>query len=155
MTIARRMHEGWAPSLELAIREVFDLMLGCQLTVPQDAKENVLDVTSMVGLAGLPCGVMSIRCGRESAGLMASRMLGIDPDQIGPELCDAVGEICNMVAGNFKNKISRMSEECMLSIPTVITGSAYRHHALADSDALEIRLLFEGMPLVISLQVHH
>jgi chemotaxis protein CheX len=110
-------------------------------------------VTSMVGLAGLLCGVISIRCGHESAGLMASKMLGIEPDKVGPELCDAVGEICNMVAVNFKNKISGINEECLLSIPTVITGSDYQLPSMADSAALEVKLLFEGQAVVISLQV--
>ena len=39
----------------------------------------------------------------------------------------------------------------MLSVPTVITGKNYSLHSLADSAALEVRLLFEGMPIVISL----
>ena len=34
---------------------------------------------------------------------MASRMLGVQPGEIGREGCDAFGEICNMIAGNFKN----------------------------------------------------
>jgi chemotaxis protein CheX len=153
VTNARRSHQGWGPSLELAVREVFELMLGCQLSTPECPVDGLLDVTSMVGLAGLLCGAVSIRCSRESASLMASKMLGIEPDKVGPELCDAVGEICNMVAGNFKNKISGMNEDCLLSIPTVITGNDYQLHSMADSAALEVKLLFEGMPLVISLQV--
>jgi CheY-specific phosphatase CheX len=31
-------------------------------------------------------------------------MLGIDIERAGPEMWDAVGEICNMVAGNSKTK---------------------------------------------------
>jgi chemotaxis protein CheX len=127
-------------------------MLGCQLSSAQSSIDGALDGTSMVGLAGLLCGVISIRCSHESAGLMASKVLGIEPDKVGAELCDAVGEICNMVAGNFKNKTSGMNEECLLSTPTVITGSDYQLHSMADSASLEVRLLFEGMPVVISLQ---
>jgi hypothetical protein len=59
-----------------------------------------------------------------------------------------------MVAGNFKNKIPGVAEGCMLSPPTVITGSDYSLHSLADSPALEIRLLFESEPIVISLMIH-
>jgi CheY-specific phosphatase CheX len=59
-----------------------------------------------------------------------------------------------MVAGNFKNKISGLSEGCMLSPPTVITGSDYDLHSMADSPALEVRLLFEGTPVQFSLQIH-
>jgi len=147
-------HESWVPLLELATREVFELMLGCQLAVATPESEPSLNITSMVGLAGQLCGVLSVRCDGKSAVLMASKMLGIEPDKVGDEMSDALGEICNMVAGNFKNKISGMGDGCMLSPPTVITGTDYSTHSLADSPGLELRLLFENMPIVISLQIH-
>jgi len=149
-------HQAWLPMLEVAAREVFELMLGCELTTanlsPED--QDQLDITSMVGLAGRLCGVMSIRSSHKAAGLMASKMLGVEPDKVGPETADAFGEVCNMVAGNFKNKISGLGDGCMLSVPTVITGNDYTLHALADSAALEVRFLFERKPIVISLQIH-
>jgi hypothetical protein len=59
-----------------------------------------------------------------------------------------------MVAGNFKNKISGLGDGCMLSPPTVITGTDYSMYSLADSPALEVRVMFENMLIVISLQIH-
>ena len=146
-------HEKWAPLLEVAAREVFELMLGCLLAVPATTDEPNLDITSMVGLAGQMCGILSLRCDGRSAALMASKMLGVEPDKVGPEMSDALGEVCNMIAGNFKNKISGMGDGCLLSVPTVITGSNYNLYSQADSPGLEIRLSFEGMPIVICLQI--
>jgi len=128
-------------------------MLGCQLP-PAGLEETHLDVTAMVGLAGQLCGVLSVRCSQKAAAVMTCKMLGVALDKVGAEVADALGEVCNMVAGNFKNKIAGLAEGCMLSPPTVITGSDYTLRSLADSPALEIRLLFEDMPIVISLQVH-
>jgi chemotaxis protein CheX len=108
----------------------------------------------MVGLAGKICGILTFSCGARSATLMASKMLGLQATEGSREVLDAIGEICNMVAGNFKNKVAGLGEGCMLSVPTVITGKNYSLHSLADSAALEVRLLFEGMPFVISLRVH-
>jgi chemotaxis protein CheX len=141
--------------LEIAAREVFELMLSSKLTLPDATTAYELGLTSMVGLAGQLCGVMSVRCNHATAALMASKMLGIDADKVGPEVCDAFGEVCNMVAGNFKNKISGLGDGCMLSVPTVITGEDYSLHAPSGSAELEIRLLFEKMPIVISLQIHN
>ena len=138
----------------MAAREVFELMLGCKLTLPQAPFEEVREITAMVGLAGLVRGVLSIRCSVKAGKLMASKMLGVGPEQIGAEMCDAFGEICNMVAGNFKNKIVRMGNECLLSVPTVIEGSDYSLHSLADSEALEVQLLFENLPMIVALQIH-
>jgi hypothetical protein len=41
----------------------------------------------------------------------------------------------------------------MLSPPTVITGTDYSTHALADPPALEVKLMFENMLVVIALQI--
>ena len=70
-------HAEWTPLLELAAREVFELMLSSQLTVSATAEEPNLEITSMVGLAGQLCGVLSVRCSGKAAALMASKMLGI------------------------------------------------------------------------------
>jgi len=153
-TDSKASHENWIPLLEVAAREVFELMLGCQLTEFDPTLEESLDVTSMVGLAGQLCGVMSIRCSQKSAVIMASKMLGVEPDKIGSELADALGEVGNMVAGNFKNKVTGLGDGCMLSVPTVIIGNDYEMLSLADSDSLELRLLFESRPIIISLAIH-
>ena len=129
-------------------------MLGCHLTVHTPSNGEPLNITAMVGLAGQLCGVTRICCSRKSATIMASKMLGVEEDKNGSELADAMGEICNMVAGNFKNKIAGLSDGCMLAVPTVITGSNYDLHSPADSETLELKLLFENMPIVISLAIH-
>ncbi|MFZ0803990.1 MAG: chemotaxis protein CheX [Terriglobales bacterium] len=154
MLADKSRHEDWVPLMEVAVQEVFELMLGCKLTVPPAPSEANLSITSMVGLAGKLCGVLSVRCDGKAAALITSKMLGVDADKVGAELTDAMGEIANMVAGNFKNKISGLGDSCMLSPPTVITGSDYDMRSLADSPAVELNLLFENMPIVISLQIH-
>ena len=146
--------EGWCALLELAAREVFQLMLASDLTAPTAEITVPDEVTSMVGLAGQLCGVLSVRCDEKSATLMTSKMLGVEIDEAGADMSDALGEICNMVAGNFKNKITGLGDGCMLSPPTVITGSDYTTYTAGEKPALEVRLLFEAMPIVISLEIH-
>jgi chemotaxis protein CheX len=146
-------NEDWVPLMELATREVFDMMLGCQLAKPEIAMDAAFDTTSMVGLAGKMCGILTCSCSANAATLMASKMLGVPATAGSREVLDALGEVCNMVAGNFKNKVPGLGDGCMLSVPTVITGKNYSMHSLADSAALEVRLLLEGMPIVISLRI--
>jgi len=154
MQAPRGSQENWAALLEVATREVFALMLGCQLTAFATADESISDVTAMVGLAGQLCGVLSVRCSGKAAALMTSKMLGVALDKVGSEIADALGEVCNMVAGNFKNKIAGLAEGCMLSPPTVITGNDYTLRSQGDTPALEVRLLLEDLLIIISLQVH-
>jgi chemotaxis protein CheX len=145
----------WIPLIETSAREVLDLMLGCQLTVSAIARETTPpDVTAMVGLAGQLRGVFSVRCDGKVAVLMASKMLGVVLDKVGPEVADVLGEVCNMVAGNFKNKIVGLGHGCLLSPPTIVTGSHYNLCSKADSAGLAVTLLFDEMPIVISLQIH-
>jgi chemotaxis protein CheX len=128
-------------------------MLACPLEIPASPpSEQGLNITSMVGLAGQLCGILTVRCSAQSASRMASRMLGIESAQDSPEMWDAVGEICNMVAGNFKNKISGLGDGCMLSVPTVITGANYNLHLVTNAEVRTV-LLFEGAPVVLSLEV--
>ena len=108
----------------------------------------------MVGLAGQLCGVISLRCNTPTAVAVATRMLGLPASDGDSAVWDALGELCNMIAGDFKHKIAGMGDDCMLSVPTVITGADYCLHSLADSGKVEINLLFEGHPLIVSLEVH-
>ena len=152
--VAEKQHQDWLPFLEFATREVFEMMLGCQLTKPETTPVVRFNVTAVVGLAGKLSGVIGVRCQEKAAALMASRMLGMELDKVGAEISDALGEVCNMVAGNFKNKISGLGDGCMLSPPSVITGEDYTVHTRPPMPTLEVSLLFETMPLLITLHVH-
>jgi chemotaxis protein CheX len=147
--------ECWGPTLQLAMQEVFELMLNRPLKIPVvPPPAEGLDITAMVGLAGDLCGTFTLRCSARSAARMASHMLGTDPEKSGPEMWDAVGEICNMVAGNFKNKIRGLGDGCMLSVPTVIAGADYKIHSLV-SDNISATFLFEGEPIVAVLKTYN
>ena len=155
LSIAGQGHQTWLPLLQLAAEEVFEIMLGAKLEPLSEAVSvPASEITSMVGLAGQLCGVMTLRCSADTAKLIAAKMLGVTPDQADQQLWDAIGEICNMVAGNFKNKLTGLSDKCMLSVPTVITGGDYTFHSLADAGTLEIMMTFENSPIRIALEVH-
>lgn len=144
----------WIPLLELASREVFDLMLGSQLEMAtQPLSDAGLDITTMVGLAGKMCGLVTIQCATPSAIRMASKMLGTEVEKSGIETWDALGEVCNMVAGNFKIKIPGMGDNCLLSVPTVIKGGNYKFHSAANARRMQTGFLFEGALLLAALEI--
>jgi chemotaxis protein CheX len=130
-------------------------MLSTELVVPPEPFSCTgLNVTSMVGLAGSFCGLVSLRCEESAANLIASKMMGVEISSPSQEVFDALGEVCNMVAGNFKNKISGLGSSCQLSLPTVITGDDYSFRATAEDFTIERPFLFEGLPLVIALKIN-
>ena len=149
---ARSNHQQWASLMELAGKEVFDRMLEADLERLADPGPSFMDITAMVGLAGQICGLVSLRCDREMAAHIAAKMLGDDASPSPEDVQDAFGEICNMVAGNFKNKVA--GNNCTLSLPTVVVGSDYRLRSLQDTEAIELAFVSDGRPIVITLNIH-
>ncbi len=142
-------------SLENAAQEVFEMMVGTPLgAVEESTLPRVADFTAMIGLAGSLCGVLSFRCGGESAALIAARMLGSDEHASQECIRDALGEICNMVAGSFKGRLSGIADQCMLSVPTVVSGKDYQLYPLVDGLRIQVSRTFEGALVWMTLDLH-
>ena len=142
-------------ALDHAAAEVFEMMVGTPLG---DANEAVLprvaDHTAMIGLAGDLCGVLSFRCSNDSAVQIACKMLGTDENTSAECIRDALGEICNMVAGSFKAQLSDIAEQCMLSVPTVVSGKDYELYPLADGLRIQVSRTFERALVWMTLDLH-
>ena len=95
-------------------------MLGAKLEPTTGEAPPPTEFSAIVVLAGQLCGVLSLRCNAKSANLMASMMLGIDPKQADEHMWDALGEVCNMIAGNFKNKLTGMGIVLFVAGPAVL-----------------------------------
>jgi chemotaxis protein CheX len=133
---------------------VFEIMVGCKLEGHTEAQSSPSELTAMVGLAGQLCGMVTLQCTARSAASMASRMLATEVQPGDKQMFDAVGEIANMVAGNFKNKLTGIADKCMLSVPTVISGSDYSCRSMADSGPLQVTVIFEGAPVMFKVEIH-
>ena len=142
-------------ALDSAAAEVFEMMVGTPLG-PSDqvSLPRVADYTAMIGLAGDLCGVLSFRCDNRSAALIAGKMLGTDEHTSEECVRDALGEICNMVAGSFKAQLSDVAERCMLSVPTVVSGKDYQLYPLADGLRIQVSRSFEGALIWMTLDLH-
>jgi chemotaxis protein CheX len=148
--------ESWPLILRDSVKEVFSKMVGAEILVPEQANPPVItEVTGMVGLAGEICGVLSVRCGKNCASKIASRMSAVSVAEADSHMSDAIGEICNMVAGNFKAKLHGVQDKCMLSVPTIITGGDYQLSSLAVGDRIELPFLFDGEVIWIGLEVRN
>ena len=148
--------EGWLQLLILSVREVFQTMLRAKVApVFEPASFLTLEWTAMVGLTGELRGVLMLSCDEASAVRITSKMLGISLNEPDDQTADAIGEVCNMIAGNFKHKVSGLSAHCALSPPWVITGTDYRVHRQESGakESLRVTLTFEGAPIYVSLEV--
>jgi outer membrane protein OmpA-like peptidoglycan-associated protein len=109
-SLAVRSHEeNWLPILELAVEEVFEIMLGTRIKpVTKDGHSPRVEYTAMVGLAGALCGIVTFSCDRSTARELAKSMLGPEIADSEESVSDGLGEICNMIAGNFESGLAQM-----------------------------------------------
>jgi chemotaxis protein CheX len=142
-------------ALDSAAAEVFEMMVGTPLGPSDEANlPRVADYTAMIGLAGDLCGVLSFRCSNDSAARIAGKMLGTDESTSGECIRDALGEICNMVAGSFKGQVADVATQCMLSVPTVVSGKDYQLYPLVDGLRIQVSKAFEGALIWMTLDLH-
>ena len=153
---AARPDATWPALLDCAAKEVFKIMVQADITTMLKSEDGTPtgDTTAMVGLAGALCGVLSIRCTSQTAGSIARIMLGSTGAVNSHEVTDAIAEICNMVAGNFKSKIAMLAEHCLLSVPTVIRGDDYEMVTIANGEHIALCLEYDGKPIWICLAAH-
>lgn len=141
-----------------ATKEVFNTMVMLDLEDSYPLNEPVTkfhcSITSMVGLAGTYTGVLSIHCPQTFAMRIASNMLGMDVDEVGEDVNDALGEIANMLGGYVKQVLSKGGLDINLSIPTVIAGEDYTITAMSDSDCVVIPFENEGERFLVSMKLN-
>ena len=117
-------------NLDAAVAEVFQLMMGVPSLPEQNlpALETEPIVTGVVGLAGALSGACILRMERPVALAMAAMLVGFSMETFDDTVKDALGEVCNMLAGAWKGKLPEISANCMLSVPAVVSGTNYELH---------------------------
>jgi chemotaxis protein CheX len=144
----------WHGVLSETAIEVFSIMVGVSVAIATDATRVPMQVTGVVGIAGAIRANFLLQCSAASATKLAAQMLGISPDAEDSQkaACDALGEICNIVAGHFKAKVG-LGDACMLSVPTIIMGQDYRFCSPNNYERLELPLVYEGETLWAALEI--
>jgi chemotaxis protein CheX len=144
-------------NLDASVEEVFRLMLGveCGREAAQASTERE-SVTAVVGFGGLLSGACLFRSGAKAAIRIAERMTGMEFETVDDTVKDAIGEICNMLAGAWKGKVPELAANCGLSVPAVIAGRDYNlrvqapefqvHHAYRfDAERFEVTIVCDGL----------
>jgi chemotaxis protein CheX len=139
------------------VTEVFNLMFGLEISSADapnadlpSREEN--DITAIVGFSGIMRGSCQVRASAAAARSIASAMLGGAPvDEHDDSINDALGELCNMLAGGWKNSIPMLSSACALSPPNVISGHDYKVYIRKPSMKLVRNYQFEGHALHLTL----
>ncbi len=125
--------------LRASTADVFSSMLGMDVSGKQEHSDQNTpavpeSVLAFVGIAGSWAGTGVISCSAEFACRLSNRLLMADFSSVDGEVLDAVGEVANMVIGNFKTMVEERVGPLGLSIPTVIYGRKFASRSLAAGD---------------------
>lgn len=140
-----------------ATKEIFSTMVMLDVEDCFPLTESVTkfhcSITGMVGLVGTYTGIMSIHCPQSLAMKITSNMLGMDVEEVGEDVNDALGEIANMLGGHVKMVLSKGGLDMNISIPTVIAGEEYTINSMSESDCVVVPFLTEEDRFLVSLKL--
>jgi CheY-specific phosphatase CheX len=110
--------------LSMALVKTFQTMLGIKLEAVSPTSVDPLDsehLLGTIGFGGKAVGRLYLRLSLASGKLVASRILGVDPKDITDtnEVTDAVGELLNIITGNFKSNLCDAGLDCRIETPQV------------------------------------
>ena len=118
-------------TIEATLIETFDAMMSMALEIVDDSEATGLDESRMVGtinFGGEVVGMMSFDLSEAFARTATAAMLGIETDDIKSieEIKDVIGELANIVAGNLKTEFLDVGLTCIISTPSITSGSDFK-----------------------------
>lgn len=141
--------------LSLALAKTFQTMLSLRLDTVDPRKVAPLEGKYILGtirFAGKAVGRVSLRISIESASAIAGMLLGMNPAEITPGMVhDSVGELLNIITGNFKSNLADAGLNCRLEPPLVSRTDESSHMAVTGG-GLE-RMAFKSGQLVLFVEV--
>lgn len=138
------------------VREIFGTMVGLEdllhLPIQIDPVTNFTDcISSLVGLAGSYNGLVSLHMPSSLALTATSSMLGLEVEELDVDVNDAMGEIANMIAGSFKQHLSRSGMDVHLSTPSVVYGKEYVIRLGNNPDQIALRFATDDDWFMVSV----
>ncbi len=139
-----------------ATGEVFSTMLCLEATagtvyVENSAPAPMNGVVSLIGLAGSWVGTGNICCSAEFACRICTQLLMTEAPSVNQDVLDAVGEVTNMIIGNFKTVIEEILGPLGLSIPTVVFGHNFTTRSPGNSEWVVVPFHCEGEELLVKV----
>lgn len=116
------------PRLIDATVDVFSTMLSRRLEMHEPVvglPPPKTHVVSTIGFAGSNNGLVTFGCSRDAAREITGALLGLAPDEVNGELADAIGEMTNMIAGSFRNRMAEQTVAWALTTPFSTIGDDF------------------------------
>ena len=144
-----------------AVGKTFRTMMGVdKVEVVNTNSVSVLadeHVLGEVEFAGQARGTVHLRMADETAGLIAARLLGLDsPASLGgsSEVHDAIGELLNIVAGNFHSNLRDAGLGCRLSPPKITRATDFHLRVVRGGCSERMAFVMPRLMVFVDLSVN-
>ena len=138
--------------LDHAVTRTFATMLNAELrpvSFDVDLRGQMLGCITITGRVG---GKVYLRVPDTMAGWLVNRFLGEgavpDPSEV---FADVVGELLNMIGGNFKSNLCDAGLPCSLSVPAVELQNGFQPELGDDQQIREMVYTVEEMPVILTV----
>lgn len=112
-------HPEWIARLDSAVSEVFEMMLARNCKPGEIAGSIAPCISARILFSGAIQGECVLFASESVAQVTAEALLGIPSAPGDPMAGDAIGELCNMIAGGWKSKLGSEEAGCAISPPSV------------------------------------
>lgn len=137
---------------------VFDAMLSlkataCSETLPLGPGPRV---TGSIGLAGENLtGAVYLHFFEPFARQATAAMFGLNEAELSQsEVNDAIGELCNIVAGGLKSSLCDASFPCAVSTPAIIRGTAFQVETPMEGQRTDLSFDCQGQRVAVEVHLN-
>lgn len=139
-----------------ATAAVFSTMLDMEVTPKPEHLDRTPPMISdgvmaLVGLAGPWIGAGVVTCNAKFAIQICNHLLMAEETAVNEDVLDAVGEVANMIIGNFKTLVEEDVGPLCLSIPTVIYGRNFTSRSVGSNDWVVVPFEYNGDSMEIRI----
>jgi chemotaxis protein CheX len=147
------MHDPLMRAVHRTFKTMLDLDL--ELCTSSDLPFAGDHLLSDIAFEGRANGTASLRIQPEDGIQIASKILGIPPTDLDDPSCieDVIGELSNMVVGNFKSNLCDAGLKCKLCPPKLLRTDDFTLRNSAGSLAERIQFRAAHLHLIVELNV--
>lgn len=109
-----------------------------------------------VRFSGKATGLLHLRVPTDFLPLLGQRLLGLAPTDVDDPVTanDVMGELCNMIGGNFKSNLCDAGLQCKLSLPTIVRTDEFKLRVVEGGTAQRCGFRAQEVELFADLSVN-
>jgi chemotaxis protein CheX len=140
-----------------ATEEVFEMMVFQTIepspAIGANSERPPSNVIATVSFAGHRRGFVAFHSSLAAARGITGAMLGMEADTVTSEMPDAIGEVTNMIAGTFRNKLAAVEPASAIAVPTVTIGSDFSTFCPGHASRAFCPFAFDGQRIFVELML--